>query len=311
MYSLVIPVYRNQDSIPELLLVLKGLSQKLERRLEVVFVVDGSPDRSAELLARYLPDCEFRSRLLLLSRNFGSFAAIRAGLAEARGPYFAVMAADLQEPPELLLEFFRSLESEPIDVAIGTRESRDDPVLSRWASQLFWLVYRRLAQREMPPGGVDIFGCNLAFRDHLLQLDEANSTLVGLLFWLGFRRKLIGYERRPRRHGRSAWSLSRKLRYLMDSVFAFSDVPIRLLIVTGAAGLVFSVGFSAVVVVSRISGLIPVPGYAATVLLITFFAALNLFGLGIIGAYVWRAFENTKGRPGVIVMSREEFERER
>jgi glycosyltransferase involved in cell wall biosynthesis len=310
MYSLVIPVYRNQDSIPELLLALKGLSEKLERRLEVVFVVDGSPDRSAELLERYLPDCEFRSRLLLLSRNFGSFAAIRAGLAEARGPYFAVMAADLQEPPELLLEFFRSLESEPIDVAVGTREGRNDPALSRWASQLFWSAYRRLAQREMPPGGVDIFGCNLAFRDHLLQLNEANSTLVGLLFWLGFRRKLIGYERLPRRHGRSAWSLSRKLRYLMDSVFAFSDVPIRMLIVTGAAGLVFSVGFSAVVVVSRISGLIPVPGYAATVLLITFFAALNLFGLGIIGAYVWRAFENTKGRPGAIVMSREEFEGE-
>ena len=310
MYSLVIPVYRNQDSIPELLLVLKGLSQKLEGRLEVVFVVDGSPDRSAELLEQYLPDCEFRSRLLLLSRNFGSFAAIRAGLAEARGPYFAVMAADLQEPPELLLEFFRSLESEPIDVAIGTRESRDDPVLSRWASRLFWSTYRRLAQREMPPGGVDIFGCNLAFRDHLLQLNEANSTLVGLLFWLGFRRKLIGYERLPRRHGRSAWSLSRKLRYLMDSVFAFSDVPIRLLILAGAAGLLFSVGFSVVVVVSRVSGLIPVPGYAATVLLITFFAALNLFGLGIIGAYVWRAFENTKGRPGAIVMSRQEFERE-
>ena len=166
-FSLVIPVYRNEGSIPELLRTARELDEKLERELEVVFVVDGSPDRSAELLQAELPISGLKARLLMLSRNFGSFAAIRAGLAEASGPYFAVMAADLQDPPEAVLEFFRVLAEERVDVVIGKREGRGDPLLSRWASQLFWYLYRRLVQPEMPPGGVDMFGCNLFFRDRL------------------------------------------------------------------------------------------------------------------------------------------------
>jgi hypothetical protein len=163
----------------------------------------------------------------------------------------------------------------------------------------------------MPSGGVDVFGCNLAFRDQLVKLGESGSTLVGLLFWLGFRRKLIPYQRRARQHGRSAWTLARKLRYLVDSVFAFSDLPVRLLVGLGGAGLLFSLFFGLIVFIARISGLIPVPGYAATVLVISFFAGLNSLGLGIIGSYVWRAFENTKRRPQAVVMSRTDFPRER
>lgn len=311
MYSLVVPVYRNEGSIPELLETIASLHEELKASLEVVFVVDGSPDRCAELLAERLPDCPFPSRLLVHSRNFGSFAAVRSGLAEARGPYFAFMAADLQDPPELVLEFYRTLASEPVDVVVGRREGRDDPPLSRWSSQAFWFLYRKLVQAEMPPGGVDTFGCNRAFRDHLLSLEESNSTLVGLIFWLGFRRKSVGYRRLPRRHGKSAWSLSRRMRYLMDSVFAFSDLPIRLLVFVGAAGMVLSAVLSVVVVVARLGGWITVPGYSGTVLTIAFVAALNSFGLGVIGSYVWRAFENTKGRPQAIVMSKVEFGKER
>jgi glycosyltransferase involved in cell wall biosynthesis len=311
VYSLVIPVFRNEGSLPELLGVLAELDEGLGHGLEAVLVVDGSPDRSAEILEAELPRQRFRSKLVLLSRNFGAFAAVRAGLAEASGPWFAVMAADLQEPPELVLDFFRALEKEPVDVVIGTRTTRDDPLLSRWSSQLFWLLYRKLVQPEMPPGGVDVFGCNQAFRDHLLALRESNSTLVGLLFWLGFRRKLFPYERRARRHGKSAWSLARRLRYLSDSVFAFSDLPVRLLVAVGSLGLLFSVAFALLVLVARLSGWIPVPGYAGTALLITFFAALNSFGLGVIGSYLWRAFENTKGRPESVVRWRAEFDGER
>jgi glycosyltransferase involved in cell wall biosynthesis len=307
MYSLVVPVFKNEGSIPELLGVLAELNEKLGRELEAVLVVDGSPDRCAELLAAELPRQPFRSQLVLLSRNFGAFAAIRTGLAEARGPWFAVMAADLQEPPELVLAFFRALEKEPVDVVIGTRTHRRDPLLSRWSSQLFWFAYRKLVQSEMPPGGVDMFGCNQVFRDRLLALHESNTTLVGLLFWLGFRRKFFPYERRARRHGRSAWTLARRLRYFSDSVFAFSDLPVRFLVLLGGVGLAFSMALSVVVLVARLSGAIPVPGYAGTVLIITFFAALNSFGLGLIGSYLWRAFENTKGRPEAIVMSRARF----
>ncbi len=306
-YSLVIPVYKNAGSVPDLVGALAELDAALGGELEVVFAVDGSPDASHALLRGALPTCSFESQLLLLSRNFGSFAAIREGLRVAQGPFFAVMAADLQEPPELIQAFFRTLEAEPVDVVFGSRQGRADPLPSRLAASVFWWVYRHLVQPEAPPGGVDVFGCNLAFRDQLLALGESNSSLVGLLFWLGFRRKALPYTRRPRKFGKSAWTFQRKLKYLMDSLFAFSDLPIRLLTFLGALGLLTSVGFGVVVFAAKLLGLIRVPGYAATVIVVSFFAALNSFGLGIIGSYVWRAFENSKGRPLAVVMHVESF----
>ncbi len=305
MYSLVIPVYRNEESLPELVSQLSVLNHALDRRLETVFVVDGSPDNSYGYLREALPRTDLRAKLILLSRNYGSFAAIRAGLTEASGPYFAVLAADLQEPPELAREFFAALENDEADVVIGTRIGREDPALARWAAALFWGVYRRLIQREVPPGGVDLFGCNQTFRDQLIRLEELNTSLVGLLFWLGFRRKSIPYIRRARPYGRSAWTLRRKLRYLSDSVFAFSDLPIRLLSLSGAAGLLVSLLLGIVVLTARLTGAIQLPGYTPTVLMILFFGALNTLGLGIIGAYTWRAFENTKRRPGYVVLRSE------
>ena len=307
MFSLIIPVYRNEESIPDLLEVLTSLNDRLDGELEAVFVVDGSPDQSYDVLRRALPARPFASELLTLSRNFGSIAAIRSGLAHAHGPFFAFMAADLQEPPELVEEMFRTLAEGSVDITVGARTGRDDPLPSRWASAVFWKLYRRFIQKEVPPGGVDIFGCNRAVRDQLLEIREANTSLVGLLFWVGFRRKLIPYSRLQRRHGQSSWTLRRRFTYLMDSVFGFSDLPIRLLMVAGLVGLTFAIVMSVLVLVARLSGLVDVPGYAATALLITFFAGLNSFGLGLIGSYVWRAFENTKGRPESIVMDTQSF----
>ena len=306
-YSLVIPVYNNADTLPRLLPACAGLWRELDRDLEVVFVVDGSPDASFSLLREQLPTLGFRSQLVLLSRNFGSFSAIREGLRAAGGRYFAVMAADLQEPPELVLSFFRALSQEPVDLVLGTRTSRADPLLSRLASAIFWWIYRRIIEPQMPSGGVDVFGCNSEFRDRLLALPESNSSLVGLLFWLGYRRKLISYARQPRLSGKSGWTFKKKLKYLFDSLFAFSDLPIRLLAFFGGLGLVTSAVLSIVVLIAKLLGLVAVPGYAATVLILTFFSALNSFGLGVIGSYVWRTFENTKGRPLAIVMTAQEF----
>jgi glycosyltransferase involved in cell wall biosynthesis len=302
-FSLVIPVYKNEESIPELVQAVRGLDDALGGRLEVVFVVDGSPDHSWLALSQLLPGSGLRSRLILLSRNFGSFAAIHAGLEVAAGRYFAVMAADLQEPPELIRDMFLELAKDDVDVVIGTREARNDPLSTRIASGIFWGLYRRFVVPEMPPGGVDIFGCNRLFLDQLLALRESNSSLVSTLFWLGFRRRTLTYTRLARRHGRSAWTLRKKTKYLMDSIFAFTDLPNRLLIWLGAVGVALCTLIGTVTFVARVYGLITVPGYAATVLVIVFFAALNLFGLGLVGSYTWRAYENSKGRPVAITQS--------
>ena len=308
MHSLVIPVYRNADSLPELLDGISGLAARLDEPLEAVFVVDGSPDQSYALLRERLPTLPFASQLLVHSRNFGAFAAIRSGLAAARGEQLAVMAADLQEPIDLTERFFALLARDEADVVVGTRSARADPFASRMASALFWRAYRAWVQPDIPPGGVDVFGCTRAFRDDLLTLGEANSSLIGQLFWLGQRRVVLPYERLARRHGRSAWSFSRKLKYLMDSLFAFSDLPVRLLMLIGMLGLATAFVLGGTVLGARLLGAVPIPGYAMTMITLLFFGALNTFGLGLVGAYVWRAYENTKQRPLAVVYRSHAFD---
>lgn len=305
-FSIIIPVYGNAGTLPKLLDRLKGMAEALApEQLEVVFTVDGSPDESWIILQQSLPNMPFATQLIAHSRNFGSFAAIRTGLAAATGRYFAVMAADLQEPPELVLTFFATLRREACDVVLGVRSARNDGLLSNLAARLFWGTYRRFVQPAMPAGGVDMFGCNEKVRSAILSLTEANSTLVGLLVWAGFRREIATYDRLPRPDGRSGWSFARKLRYMEDSFYAFSDLPMRLLIWGGGFGILMTAMLSAIIILARVFGEITVPGYAPTVLLIMFFGALNLFCLGLIGGYVWRAFENSKNRPHALVLMHE------
>src|SRR4051794_3490435 len=212
MLSLVIPVYNNRESVPRLFRELESLATRLPAGLEVVFVVDGATDGSLEHLRSTLPEWPLRTRLIELSRNFGSFAAIAAGIEQAAGETIAVLAADLQEPPELILEFQRILAAGTADVVLGVRTGRADPSGSRWLSDGFWRLYRRFVVRDMPPGGVDVFGCTREVRDHLVQLKEVQTNLIALVFWVGFRRAFVPYERRARLEGRSGWTFGRKLR---------------------------------------------------------------------------------------------------
>lgn len=304
MLSLVIPIYRNEENISHL---LESLIQLRSTELELVFVIDGSPDRSYQILKERLPTFPIPSQLLLLSRNFGSHLAVRAGLEAASGLFFAVLCADSQEPIELALEMYRILKADQADIVIATPTNRNDPLFTQLSSRIFWWFYRRFVIPEIPPGGVGLFGCNRAFRDQVLVLDEHHSSLIAQIFWMGFRRCIIPYERKQRLHGKSAWTFSKKVRYLADSIFAFTDLPIRLLIWAGGITASLSGLFGALVIVAKILGWISVPGYCALILTIVFLGSVNLLSIGIVGSYVWRSYENTKARPLHIVMRRHEF----
>lgn len=268
--SLIVPLYRNEANLPALLARLAELHRRIDGGLEVVLVVDGSPDDCYPQLLKALPSQPFPSRLHLLTRNFGSFAAIRHGLAQVTTPWMAVMAADLQEPASLFERSFAQLRADAGDVVLASRIGRADSWRSRLASGLFWGAYRRLVQPDLPAGGIDVFACNAPFRDALLRFNESNSSLIGQLLWLGFRRIDVPYLRLAREVGQSAWTFRRKLRYLADSVFAFSDLPIRLLLATGLLGLLASALFGLVVLTARLAGWIEVPGYTALVLTVLF-----------------------------------------
>lgn len=302
---MVVPVYGNEESLPDLLQQMSALHQRYPD-VEGVFVVDGSPDNSYALLRLRLPAMPFPSTLVSLSRNFGSHAAIRAGMASVNADAFAILAADLQQPVSSVDQFFEALDG-GAEIVIGERSSRDDRWTSRLAADLFWILYRRFIDRRMTRGGVDSFACTRQVREVLLSLPEASSNLTGLLFWVGFRRAAVSYPREARTSGRSGWTLARKLRYAFDTAFAFSDLPITIMLTSGVLGISVAVSFSVLLLVARLTRAVEVPGYTAIMLAVLFSFSTLLLGLGIIGGYVWRISESTKGRPSYLVSSVEQM----
>lgn len=303
-FTTVVPVYKNEGSIDRLLDEVINLADQLTDlgfEFELVTVVDGSPDQSYAMIQDRLAELPFPCQLVGHSRNFGSFAAIRTGLAHGTGDYFGVLAADLQEPIDLMSDFAQTLDGGDCDVVIGRRVDRDEALSKTFSARLFWGMYRRLIVKEMPSGGVDVFGCSRTFRDHLLELEESRTSLVGLIFWLGFERKEVDYKRQARDSGKSAWTLRKKLRYMADSIFAFTDYPIRFLLGFGLVSTVLSLFAGLVIAIARITGNIEVPGFAALMLVTLTFGSILILGLGLVGEYAWRAYENTKHRPTSVV----------
>jgi glycosyltransferase involved in cell wall biosynthesis len=305
--TVVVPVYRNIDTLAELVTRLETASHHLAGGFEAIFVVDGSPDDSGSILRELLSDSALRSRLAWHSRNFGAFAAVRTGLALASGSCIAVMSADLQEPVGLLGEFHAALSEGNHDVALGIRSTRRDPALTRLSATWFWAIYCRWVQPQMPRGGVDVFACSPKVRDALLTLEESNSSLVGLLIWLGFARVEIPYDRQPREHGRSGWTFRKRVRYLLDSIYSFTDLPINLLLVVGVSGVLMSVLGAIVVSLAWLLLGIDVAGYTPLMLTLLTMGSLTLSGLGLVGSYVWRTYENSKRRPGAVKTLVENF----
>jgi glycosyltransferase involved in cell wall biosynthesis len=307
-YSVVVPVYGNEPTLAKLLTLIEGLSEELDGPLEVVFVVDGSPDGSLLVLRRLLAEpTPYSAQLIALSRNFGSFSAIRVGLSVADGAFVAVMAADLQEPISLVREFFAALSSGEYDIAVGVRAGRADSRMTMLTSRVFWGLFRRLGQPDLPHRGVDVFACTRQVAGHVVRLEESHSSLIGLLYWVGFRRVEVPYDRLPRLEGKTGWRFRRKLRYLLDSIFSFTDIPIMAIIGIGILGVIVSTGVALAVLVARLTSGHAVAGYTPLMLAIVFTASSVLVSLGVIGSYVWRTYENTKGRPDAIPMSHERF----
>jgi glycosyltransferase involved in cell wall biosynthesis len=300
-YSIIVPIYNNEESIPHLLANLNSLNEILKNQLEVLFINDDSTDSSFLILNKNLEKLLFSAKIINHSKNFGSFSAIRTGLEIARGNYLTYMSADCQEPNSLIISFFTALEKEECDIVIGKRKKRRDPFFNKIAANLFWWFYRKFIFKEMPEGGVDIFGCNKLVKGQLLQLKESRSSLVALLFWIGFKRKYIEYEREQSKQKKSGWSFFKKLNYAFDSFFSFSNCPISFLVFIGFIGITISLILGLTVLVKYFFGAILIPGYTALILTILFFGGLNILAVGLVGVYVWRIYENSKNRPlGII-----------
>ena len=298
--SIVVPVYKNEGSIEHLLNRISEISGAVTGSVEAVFVVDGSPDKSLEVLRSSLPRDGFDAKVLLLSRNFGAFSAIRAGLREARGEATVVMAADLQEPTSLILDMLGIVQRDEADVAVGVRQSRKDGVVSRTLSAVFWKVFNRVSSLELPRGGVDIFALSRSARETLNSFEESSTSLIGLIYWMGFRRQEVPYHRVERQVGKSSWSLQKRINYAKDSITAFSEFPLSVFLWSGVIGAVVSLVFAFIGAFQYIFTSDHQSQREITAIGLLFVASYLMAGLGIIGTYLWRLAENVRNRPDSI-----------
>ena len=296
-YSIIIPVYRNEDSIDALFDSLERIATVLGGSTEVIFINDASPDSSALVILRRMLSTPLSIRLIHHSRNFGSFAAIRTGFQVADGAYVGVISADLQEPPDLLISFFAKLKDSSTDIVFGSRNTRNDPKLSTFFSNTYWSFYRKYVNSDIPKNGVDVFACTNQVTKVLNSLKETNTSLIGMLFWIGFKREFQEYDRMARPFGKSSWTFRNKFQYMSNSVYAFSDLPIRIIRRIGFFGTSFSLMLSFFLSMASLNGQINVPGYAPIMIAILFGNSAVLIALGILGSYLWRTYENSQGRP--------------
>ena len=302
LVSVVVPVFHNAASLPDLL----GRLQELARRqpgdtFEFVCVDDGSKDDSLAVLVR-LQEAEPRLRVVKLSRNFGSNAALLAGLAHATGDAVATISADLQDPPETLdamLACWRGGKK----VVLAVREGRDDPFATAFLANVFYRLFRRYAIHTMPEQGFDFFVIDRSVRDLLLQIQESNAYLMGLVLWLGFDHARVPFRREARaaRYGRSMWGFGRKLKYFIDSFVAFSYVPIRAASLLGLLVSVAGLAYALFIVVAYFAFDFKVQGWASLMVVLLIVSGAQLLVMGVIGEYLWRNLDETRRRPRFIV----------
>ena len=302
LISIVVPVYHNAHSLPDLLEAFRAVAARNpDDDFEFIFVDDGSTDDSFAVLQN-LAVSEPRMKVAKLSRNFGSNPAIMAGLSLAKGDAVAAIAADLQDPPALLHDMI-ALWRDDHKVVIAARRGRGDPFPTSLLSDTFYRLFRRLAIRNMPKRGFDFFLIDQQVCSLINGIRENNAYLMGLILWLGFEPQVLYYDRQTReeKYGQSMWTLSRKIKYFVDSFVAFSHFPIR---ISSALGIIFSlVGliYAAWVVYARLVLGISAEGWASLIVVVLIAAGVQMLILGIIGEYMWRNLDETRRRPRFII----------
>ena len=305
--SIVVPVFKNEESIDRLLNRVTSLASSLVGDVEAIFVVDGSPDSSLSLLQTSLPNTTFDSKIILLSRNFGAFSAIRAGLREADGAATVVMAADLQEPISLIEELLGLVVKDGVDVAVGVRQARKDSFVSRFLSSSFWRFFNRLTTLEMPKGGVDIFALSRDARQKINEFEESSTSLVGLIYWIGFKRQEVSYLREKRAEGVSSWSLRKRINYAKDSITAFSEIPLSIFLWSGVIGALVSLLLVVVLIVRLFMNQNDDVSRQLVSIGLLFVVSYLMSGLGLLGTYLWRVSDNVRKRPDSITWKKWEF----
>jgi dolichol-phosphate mannosyltransferase len=302
LISIIIPCYFNEKNIP---VTVKELLENetnfpSDLSFEYIMIDDGSKDGTLNELINFKYHYPEKVKVIKLSGNFGSHNAILAGMNYATGDCNVILAADLQDPPELIPKMYAYWEK-GIKLVIANRNNREESLFQSLFSNIYHLLMRKFVLKGIPPGGYDLVLFDKQLRDEVVRINEKNTNQLYLLSWLKYDFVNIPYNREKRKIGKSRWTFQKKIKLFVDSFVSFSFFPIRLISIVGIILGLVSFLYGLFVVYAKITGLIPLHGWTAIMVVLLFVSSFQMIALGTIGEYVWRAMDAARNRPNFVV----------
>ena len=302
LITIVVPCYNEEQALPLFYQEITRVAQEMAPvDFEFLFVDDGSKDNTLPVL-RSLAEADKRVRFLSFSRNFGKEAGMLAGLQHAKGDFVALMDADLQDPPTLLPEMLRAIREEGYDCVATRRTSREgEPPVRSWFARRFYWLMRHFSEVALVDGARDYRMMTRQVVDSILALPEVNRFTKGIYQWVGLRTKWLAFSNVERAAGRTKWSFRKLFSYSLEGIMAFSTAPLQVASLLGVACCGFAFLALAFIVARALLFGDPVDGWPSLVCVIIFFGGLQLFVVGILGAYLAKTYLETKHRPLYLV----------
>jgi dolichol-phosphate mannosyltransferase len=301
MISVILPTYNESGNLRDLHARLSAVADTVpSHHFEFVFVDDCSTDETPAILAA-LRQADPRVHIIRLARRCGSHAAVAAGLAQCGGDGAVMLASDLQDPPELIPRLLLPW-TQGYKVVWGVRERRDaEPWLVRASSRLYYHLMNRLTDVHQPPAGNDVFLIDRAVIDAFNRAPEKNTSVYMLIAWLGFPQTHLTYVKEARHSGVSKWTFSKRFKLFFDSLISFSYVPLRFMSLAGVSCAVLGLLYGMLVFVNAVTGRVPNPGWASLMVVVLVLGGFQMAMLGVLGEYLWRTYDEGRGRPRYVI----------
>lgn len=295
MISVVTPLFNEEALVKELVQRIAEALTKTGEPFEILCVDDGSTDNTVPFLLQARKKIN-ELKIISLSRNFGHQAAFTAGMVLAKGEYIALMDGDLQDPPELLPEFYSILNKEPVDIVTGRRSKREEPARKKWMIRMFHSIFRKTCGFPQTENEGNFCMMKKKVVQAINSMKEKNRYIPGLRHFAGYRNYYLDYDRQERQHGPNKMKFSQLGGLALDAIFSFSNWPVKVCLYLGLTGLVVVFIAFIYTLVSKFLDLAPL-GWSSTMLSLYFLGAIQLTFLGIIGEYVYRIYKETQNRP--------------
>lgn len=296
--SLIVPCYNEAENVALFEQAVLSAFQNLQGDYEIIYIDDGSRDATLHNLKKLYKSQACPTKVISFSRNFGKEAGLYAGLNYASGDYICLIDADLQQRPEIVLDMVNILDEKPdVDMVAAYQDRRNEGKVLQFFKKSFYKIINQLSDVNLQSDASDFRTFRKSVKDSILSLQEYHRFSKGIFAWVGYSTEFIPYTACERAHGKTKWSFWKLVNYAIEGIIGFSTAPLRLATYLGSLTGVAAVLYLIIVVIQKLCFGINIPGYATIIVLILFFASVQLFCIGIIGEYVGRTFEQTKQRP--------------